>query len=268
MSSYFIFRPTGRVISCTLVYSRVLSGTLAPAGRTRPTGRGGSRGPSRAARACRGGVVAVPWRCRGGAVAVPWRCRGGVIDVSWRCHEHAPSRRCLVAWEWRASLQPRPPRPARPRLGRPFPDTIPGRTTRAWRPRQSYNRGVWPLGAGSPRCQPLVRPLRRASSAGDVDNDSSLAGERGERQRRAVDLGAGEGVQACGRWHASGNLIAVRSRYCVPRSQERSSLCVAGKSEFVVCASQASETWRQRGGAGAGAGGTTTVENSLCMQVR
>jgi len=85
MSSYFIFRPTGRVISCTLVYSRVLSGTLAPAGRTRPTGRGGSRGPSRAARACRGGVVAVPWRCRGGAVAVPWRCRGGVVAVSSTC---------------------------------------------------------------------------------------------------------------------------------------------------------------------------------------
>ena len=171
-------------------------------------------------------VVAVPWRCRGGVVAVSSTCRGGVMS--------APSRRCLVAWEWRASLQPRPPRPARPRLGRPFPDTIPGRTTRAWRPRQSYNRGVWPLGAGSPRCQPLVRPLRRASSAGDVDYDCSLAGERGERQRRAVDLGAGESVQACGRWHASGDLIAVRSRYCVPRSQERSP-CASQERANLLC---------------------------------
>ena len=74
MSSYFISRPTGRVISCTLVYSRVLS--LLPAELVRRVeedleGQAVLPVP----------VVAVSWRCRGGVVAVSSTCRGGVMST-------------------------------------------------------------------------------------------------------------------------------------------------------------------------------------------
>ena len=91
--------------------------------------------------------MAASWRCRGGVVAVSWRGRGGVIDVSWKdLSQHAPP--CGVAWLPGNGAPPSSPArhgPPDPQLERPFPDTLPGRTTRAWRLRQSYNRGVWPL---------------------------------------------------------------------------------------------------------------------------